>query len=247
MGNFMMHIQYDGSRYKGWQRLGGDDAAKTVQGKIEAVLERLFEEKVEINGASRTDAGVHAMYQAANFQCETELKPAEIHAHLIQYLPEDIAVLSVKVADPQFHARFNAKGKTYQYRIDNGKVLSPFTRKYVMHSAEKLNLDEMKKGAAFLVGTHDFTTFTNVKSKKNSMVRTVDSINIKKEGHMIYIDIVGNGFLHNMVRKIVSTLFEVGKGNLSPEKVKEILEKKDRSLCPGTAPAEGLFLMKIEY
>lgn len=247
MTNFVMHIQYDGSRYKGWQRLGGEDAGKTIQGKIEMVLEKLFDQPVEINGASRTDAGVHCLHQVANFQIETELNSKAVHEYLLEYLPEDISVVSVKVGHPKFHARFSAKSKTYEYRIFNDKVLNPFQRKYVTHLFVQLDLDKMREAAEVLIGEHDFTAFTNAKSKKNSMVRTIYSLKIERKGPMILIQIKADGFLHNMVRKIVANLIEVGKGNMTAEKLRNILNKQDRALSAGTAPAEGLFLKEIEY
>lgn len=247
MQTYYMEIQYDGSRYKGWQRLGGDDAEKTIQGKIEKVLERFFEQAVEIHGASRTDAGVHSLKQCASFSVATQHSAKAIHNYLLTYLPEDIAVQWVKSAPPRFHARYSAKSKTYEYRIYNAKVLDPFIRKYVAHEPTMLNVHEMRRAAEYLVGKHDFTTFTNVRSKKKSMERTIHWVKVERRDQIVYVTINGDGFLHNMVRKIAGMLIEVGKENIPATRAVEILGKKDRALCPGMAPAEGLFLVDIEY
>lgn len=247
MKNFKLTIAYDGAKYKGWQKLGGDDADKTVQGKVEAVLSKCFSRTIEVNGASRTDAGVHAYEQIANFKVKSQVHPREIALYLRTYLPEDISIKNVQEVDEQFHARFNAKSKTYVYQIWSSEVLDPFKRKYVWHIAKKLDLEAMNIAAKAFIGTHDFTTFTNAKSKKKSMERTIQDIEIQKEGGMLTIRITGDGFLHNMVRKMVGMLVEVGLGEIRPERVAEAVEAKDRALNSPLAPAQGLFLEKIKY
>ena len=247
MNNFKLTIAYDGAKYKGWQKLGGDDADKTVQGKIEAVLSKCFSRTIEINGASRTDAGVHALEQIANFKVKSQMHPREIALYLRTYLPEDISIKNVQEVEEQFHARFNAKSKTYVYQIWASEVLDPFKRKYVWHIAKKLDVEAMNTAAKAFLGTHDFTTFTNAKSKKKSMDRTIQNVEIQRDGAMLTIRITGDGFLHNMARKMVGMLVEVGLGEIQPERVTQAVEAKDRALNSPLAPAQGLFLEKVRY
>lgn len=247
MKNFKMVVCYDGARYKGWQKLGGEDAEKTVQGKLEAVLTKCFGRETEVSGASRTDAGVHALEQVASFKQNTKATPKEITDYLRAYLPEDIAVLKVSHAKDDFHARYKAKGKTYVYKIWNQNVMDPFVRKYVWHVGGRLDIEAMTRAAEALMGTHDFTTFTNAKSKKKSMERTITAVEIKREGTEVLVRITGDGFLHNMVRKIVGMLVLVGSGELPEDAIKTSLEAKDRALNAPLAPAQGLFLEKVHY
>ncbi len=241
--NIKMTIKYDGEKYKGWQRLGGD--IPTVQGKIEAVLSAFFGKNIEISGAGRTDAGVHALNQVASFSiCDTvDLK--ELKTYLNRYLPKDIAVISVSEMPEDFHARFSAKSKTYVYRILTSE--NPFERKYSMPVFEKLDINEMKKAAGYFVGTHDFTAFTNAKSKKKSRVRTIYETEIKEISDIIEITVKGNGFLHNMVRRMVGLIIEIGLGRLTADSVPEIISSLDRSRINLVAEAGGLFLKETEY
>lgn len=247
MKNFKLIIAYDGGKYKGWQKLGGEDADKTIQGKIEKVLSKCFSRPIELIGASRTDAGVHSREQVANFKVKSDMHPKEIAAYLRHYLPEDIAIRNVQEVDANFHARYQSTGKIYCYQIWQSGVLDPFQRKYLWYVEQKLNLDLMNEAAQAFLGTHDFTTFTNAKSKKKSMERTIESIEIKKEGALLTIRITGDGFLHNMVRKMVSMLVSVGQGDLPVAAVAQSLVAKDRALNSQLAPAQGLFLEKVLY
>lgn len=247
MSNFKITMAYDGAKYKGWQKLGGEDADKTVQGKVEAVLNKCFERPVDLQGASRTDAGVHAREQIASFKQKTRLHPKEIADYLRAYLPEDISVKNVEEVDADFHARFKATGKTYVYQIWNGEILDPFQRKYVWHQTTRLDIKAMETAAQALLGLHDFTTFTNAKSKKKSMERTITHIEIKREGALLTIKISGDGFLHNMVRKIVGMLVSVGLGDLGTDAIAKSLEAKDRAVNSPLAPPQGLFLEKVHY
>lgn len=247
MSNFKITMAYDGAKYKGWQKLGGEDADKTVQGKVEAVLNKCFERPVDLQGASRTDAGVHAREQIASFKQKTRLHPKEIADYLRAYLPEDISVKNVEEVDADFHARFKATGKTYVYQIWNGEILDPFQRKYVWHQTTRLDIKAMETAAQALLGLHDFTTFTNAKSKKKSMERTITHIEIKREGALLTIKISGDGFLHNMVRKIVGMLVSVGLGDLGADAIAKSLEAKDRAVNSPLAPPQGLFLEKVHY
>lgn len=245
MANYKIQVAYDGARYKGWQRLGDSDM--TVQGKIEDVLTKLTIENVEVNGSGRTDAGVHAEYQIANFQLQDELPASEIKEYLYRYLPDDIVVKKVQKVEDRFHARFNSVSKTYTYRIWNHHQHDPFNRKHMLHVQEGLNLEVMEKASEYFVGKYDFSAFTTAKSKKKSMVREIKSIQIQKDGNCISIAIEADGFLHKMVRKIVGTLLEVGLGRMKLNTVPELIGQKDRSKSAPVAPAHGLFLTYVKY
>ncbi len=242
--NYRFIIMYDGSRYYGWQRLPGHD---TIQGKLEAVLERLCGEPVEVIGAGRTDAGVHARQMAANAVLETVLGPEEIREYLNRYLPEDIAVREVKEAGPRFHARYNATGKSYCYTCFDGPVRPVFDRKYVYALEESPDLEAMREAALLLKGEHDFRNFCMNPRMKKSTVRVVDRIYIEREGDYIRFTFHGTGFLQNMVRIMVGTLLEVGWGHMSLARVEEVLHSRERQKAGPTAPAQGLCLLQVDY
>ncbi|WP_078551430.1 tRNA pseudouridine(38-40) synthase TruA [Bacillus alkalicellulosilyticus] len=244
MNNYKLVIQYDGGRYKGWQRLGNGEL--TIQGKIESVLSELEGKPVEIIGAGRTDAGVHALEQIATFKSQKDVKESEIKKHLNRYLPQDISIVDVIKVHDRFHARYNAVNKTYVYKIWNEEYTHPFMRKYSMHVKEKLDVQKMKEAATHFVGEHDFTAFSNAKSKKKSMVRTIHSLELIHNDGFLEVRIRGNGFLYNMVRKIVGTLIEVGQGKVNAGSIPKALQAKERS--PGLmAEAQGLYLKTIEF
>ncbi|MCP8969956.1 tRNA pseudouridine(38-40) synthase TruA [Ectobacillus ponti] len=245
MNNYRLLIQYDGSRYKGWQRLGNGE--NTIQGKIESVLSEMLGKEVEIIGSSRTDAGVHAFAQVANFKTEKDFAPAEVKAYLNRYLPEDISVVEVTSVPDRFHARYNAKAKTYLYKIWNEEHPHPFMRKYSMHLTEKLDVAKMKEAGQYFVGTHDFTAFSNAKSKKKSSVREIYSVEVFEEDDFIQIRVRGEGFLYNMVRKLAGTLIEAGLGAIAPSSIPGILESKERVQTGRMAEAGGLHLENIEF
>ncbi|HOM02010.1 MAG TPA: tRNA pseudouridine(38-40) synthase TruA [Acetivibrio sp.] len=245
MRNVKMTIQYDGSRYLGWQRLGDSD--KTIQGKIENVLGVMTGEDIEVIGSGRTDAGVHAIKQVANFHTQSNMPLNAMLDYCYRYLPEDIVVLDMQEVDEKFHSRYNAKAKKYLYRIWNERLHNPFYRKYTCHIPEALDIDLMQAAARYLVGEHDYTSFTSLKSKKKSKVKKVYSIDIDKKDKIIDIMFYGNGFLYNMVRIMAGTLIEVGLGKISPDSMENILKGKDRSLAGYTAPSNGLFLYDVEY
>lgn len=244
MNNYKLVIQYDGGRYKGWQRLGNSD--NTIQGKIENVLSEMTGRKIEIIGSSRTDAGVHAFAQVANFKISENFTESEVMNYLNRYLPHDISVVDVSLVDERFHARYNAKDKTYVYKIWNKEYTNPFMRKYSMHVEKTLNVEEMKKACQHFIGEHDFTAFSNAKSKKKSMVRKIHSLDLEENEGFIHIRIKGNGFLYNMVRKIVGTLIKVGLGELETESIPKIIQSKERDQA-GFAEAGGLHLEKIDF
>ena len=209
MRNLRLDICYDGTRYRGWQRLPGKD--DTIQGKLETTLSRILGEHIEISGSGRTDAGVHAKHQIANFHCDTAMTAEEILEQLRRYLPEDIGIHSCKDVSPRFHARLNAKEKTYLYRIWNSETPCVFDRRYVTVMPERLNLDAMREAAAHLCGEHDFSAFCGNAKMKKSTVRFIRSIAIKPCGEEVRLYFTGNGFLHNMVRILTGTLVEVGR------------------------------------
>lgn len=244
MKNYKMTIAYDGSRYYGWQRLKNKE---TIQGKIEDVLEKMTGEKVEINGAGRTDAGVHANNMVANVFFETDMTSEGITEYLNKYLPEDIAVKEVREASERFHARYNAVGKTYCYKCYFGKVKPVFDRKYVYTLDKMPDIKHMRKAAEFMLGEKDFASFCGNPHMKKSTVRNVDRIDIlHKDGYIIF-KFHGDGFLQNMVRIMVGTLLEVGYGNMVPEDITAILESKKRSNAGPKVPAKGLCLEKVDY
>lgn len=244
MRNLRLDICYDGTRYRGWQRLPGRD--DTIQGKLEATLSRILGEPVEVSGSGRTDAGVHARGQVASFHCESTMPCGEILAALRRYLPEDIGIYSCRDVSPRFHARLNAKEKTYLYRIWNSDAPCVFDRRYVAVMPEALNLDAMEKAAQQLLGQHDFSAFCGNAKMKKSTVRFIRAIGIKRQGQEIHIRVTGNGFLHSMVRILVGTLVEVGRGERSVSGIPALFGGK-RAEAGFLAPAQGLCLEEVVY
>lgn len=244
MKNYKLLIEYDGTRYYGWQRQPNQT---TIQGKLESVLSLMCGKDVEVIGAGRTDGGVHARGMTANVNLDTELSPEEIRDYLNRYLPDDIAVLEVKEASPRFHARYNAIGKTYQYTCYDGDVKPVFDRKYYTRLEEKPDVERMRQAAEVLMGEHDFRNFCVNPRMKKSTVRLVDRIVIERDGGYIRFTFHGTGFLQNMVRIMVGTLLEVGCGRMTVEQVKEVLENPERQKAGPTAPAQGLCLMSVDY
>lgn len=245
MINYKMVIAYDGSRYNGWQKQG--NTKDTIQGKLEKVLEKLEGREVEVIGAGRTDAGVHALGQVVNVKLESKINEEMLLQYLNQYLPEDIAVLSVKEVPMRFHSRLNATEKTYLYRIYRSEIPNPFIRKYTVTITEELDIEKMRMAAEFLIGEHDFKSFCSLKKSKKSTIRTLYSITIEEIEEEVRISVRGNGFLYHMVRIIVGTLLEVGTGKKKPEEIEQILEKGERQAAGKTAPAHGLFLKEVKY
>lgn len=244
MKNYRLLIEYDGTRYYGWQRQPNQS---TIQGKLEGVLSVMCGREVEVIGAGRTDGGVHARGMTANVSLETDSSPEEIRDYLNRYLPDDIAVLEVKEASPRFHARYNAIGKTYCYTCFDGDVKPVFDRKYYTRLEEKPDVELMRQAAEILKGQHDFRNFCVNPRMKKSTVRCVDKISIERDGGYIRFIFHGTGFLQNMVRIMVGTLIEVGCGRMTAEQVKEVLENPERQKAGPTAPAQGLCLMSVDY
>lgn len=245
MSNYKMLLQYEGSRYQGWQKQ--ESTENTIQGKLELLLTRMCGHRVEVQGSGRTDAGVHARGQVANAHMETDKTPEEIRDYMNCYLPEDIAVLSVERVPDRFHSRLLAKGKTYCYQVINSKLPHVFERRYACVYAQKLDVDAMRRAAAFLEGTHDFASFTSAKRSKKSTVRTINSIRIEQEGDLLRFWFSGDGFLFHMVRILMGTLLEVGEGKRRAEEMPGLLEARDRSLAGVLVPAAGLTLMEVRY
>ena len=244
MRNLRLDICYDGSRYKGWQRLPGTEA--TIQGKLEQCLSRILGEPIEISGSGRTDAGVHARGQVANFHCESNMPAPEILENLRRYLPEDIGIYSCKECSERFHARLNAKEKTYRYRIWNSDRPCVFERKYVAVIPEVLDVKKMCDAAACFIGEHDFCAFCGNPRFKKSTVRYIRDLRIEQEKDEIRITVTGNGFIHNQVRIMAGTLIEVGRGERDPESIPELFGGK-RADAGFLAPAQGLCLMEVFY
>ena len=243
--NYKIIVSYDGTRYNGWQKQ--KNVESTIQGKLEALLTRLAGKEVTVQGSGRTDAGVHALGQVANFRMDTELSEGELFQAMNQYLPEDIAVLELKTASDRFHSRLSAVGKTYCYRIYTGEAKPVFDRKYVWQLPERPDVSRMRKAATFLLGQHDFRSFCGNKHMNKSTIRRLDRIEIVEDGEELRLVFEGNGFLQNMVRILTGTLVECGLGERSPEEMKEILEARDRSASGQMAPARGLTLVEVRY
>lgn len=243
--NYKLVLQYDGTKLNGWQKQGNTD--NTIQGKLEAILERMYGEAIEVYGSGRTDAGVHALGQVANFHAPEKFSPEEIQNTLNEYLSKDIRVLSAEPVEERFHARLTAKGKTYEYRIDNGRVANVFQRKFTMREEQPLDLDAMRAAAVHFLGTHDFKTFCANKKMKKSTVRTITAIEIQETEGLVSIRYTGNGFLYNMVRILTGTLIEVGRRKRQPEEMQAVMEAMDRGAAGFTAPPQGLFLVEVEY
>lgn len=266
--NYKLTICYDGTRYCGWEHQPGRDS---VQGRIEMVLARMCgmdplasdffndDPPVDLIGAGRTDAGVHALAMTASVKLDTEkvifssgqkektVSTSEMRNYLNRYLPDDISVTEVHEASDRFHARYNAAGKTYRYMIEDGPVKSVFDRRYITCLDRPLDTELMKEASRYIIGEHDFKSFCGNSRMKKSTVRLVDSLNIERNRDRVIITVHGSGFLQNMVRIIVGTLIEVGYGRMKPDDVKTVLEARDRKKAGPTAPAKGLMLMGVDY
>lgn len=244
MRNLRLDICYDGSRYRGWQRLSNSD--NTIQQKLETALSRILGEEIEISGSGRTDAGTHALGQVANFHCFSDMSCDEILQQLRRYLPEDIGIVSCKNASPRFHARLNAKTKTYRYRIWNSESPCVFDRKYVYQYPGKLDVASMADAAKLFQGEHDFSAFTANKRGRKSTVRYIERFQVESCGNEIIFTVTGNGFLHHMVRIMVGTLLEIGSGVRAPETIPALFGGL-RENAGEMLPAQGLCLMEVTY
>lgn len=244
MKRIKLTIAYDGTNYCGWQIQSN---GITVEEVLNKALQKLTGEPIQVIGASRTDSGVHALGNVAVFDSETTIPPERIMMALNQRLPEDIVITRSEEVAPDFHPRYCDCTKTYEYHIINTRIPEPTKRLTNYFVSYELNLDHMREAASYLIGEHDFVSFCNVRTDVENTVRTITALDILQNGNEITIRITGNGFLYNMVRIIVGTLIRVGRGFYGPEKVKEILEAKDRKAAGVTAPAHGLVLKEIHY
>ena len=244
MRNIRLELCYDGTRYRGWQRLAGQ--SNTIQGKLEQTLGRILGEDIQLSGSGRTDAGVHALGQVASFHCQSDMPTQELLAQLRRYLPEDIGIYSCKEAAPRFHARLNAKAKTYCYRIWNSEAPCVFQRRYVAVFPEKLDTDAMARAGRLLVGEHDFAAFCTRANQKKSTKREIFALSLERQGEELRLRVTADGFLYNMMRIIAGTLIEVGRGDRSPESIPELFSAS-RQEAGFLAPAQGLCLMEVEY
>ena len=244
MRNLRLDICYEGTRYRGWQRLSQTD--NTIQAKLEQTLSRILGESIEVSASGRTDAGTHARLQVVSFHCQSQMPCEEILLQLRRYLPEDIGIYSCKNVSPRFHARLNAKTKTYIYRVWNSDAPCVFDRKYVYVHARPLDLVAMEQAAKHFLGEHDFAAFCANKNAKKSTVRYIHSLSIKRIGDEVVFTATGNGFLHHMVRIIVGTLLEVGRGERMADSIPALFSAS-RADTGALIPACGLCLTEVTY
>ena len=243
--NFLIRLAYDGTDFLGWQRLPGR-AGRSVQAEVEAALSRaLGAPSLEVAGAGRTDAGVHAEGQAASFHAFTSLPPGEITEALNTTLPADVACISCTEADTRFHARLHARAKVYRYRLLVSGEPDPFLRRYSLHVAERLDLGAMSKAAAALVGERDFRAVSNAKG--GDSVRRLDEARVEPSGRIVDLVFVGPGFIYNQARIMAALILEAGRGALEPDRIPAILEGRDRSAVPGALGPFGLCLVDVRY
>ncbi len=244
MRTLKLTLAYDGTRFVGWQRQADGES---IQGLIEDALARFEGAPVVAHGAGRTDAGVHALGQVASVRVTFGHDTATLTRALNAQLPAEIRVLSVEEMAPDFHARFSARLKTYEYRVRNAAIADPFLRAYEWHVPEPLDVDAMRRAAAALVGTHDFSAFRSVGTDTNETVRTLVRSDVTRDGGIVRYEVAGNGFLRHMVRAIAGTLVEIGRGWRAPENIDALLRGGVRGDAGATAPAHGLFLVRVDY
>ncbi len=245
MKNYKLTIEYDGTNYHGWQVQARDTS---IQETIEAALITMTREKIRLAGSGRTDAGVHALGQTASFKTESAIPTHAFFAGLNSLLPDDIVITACEAVADDFHARFSARHKTYQYRIYNQTTPMAIGRQYAWHIRKKLDISRMSRAVEYITGTHDFKSFEGTGSPRDHTVREVLHAGISENGNgFVFFEITANGFLRYMVRNLVGTLANVGLGKTSPEGFRQILQAKDRDLAGATAPPQGLFLVSVSY
>ena len=248
--NYKFLIQYDGTDFHGWQV---QDNQRTVQGELERVLSLIEDADVSVAGSGRTDAGVHAEGQVATAVITRNMSADKLRAAINGNLWRDLRILNVEKADDDFHARFSAKGKTYIYRIINAPVISPFWTRYAHHESRPLNVSKMNDAARIFLGEHDWTAFSAASSESENKVRTINEFSVESEwesrakSSLITFRISGNGFLRYMVRSIVGTMLEVGRGEKDSDTIQTAIINGDRNLAGKTAPPNGLTLLKVDY
>ena len=244
MRNIRLDICYEGTRYRGWQRLGNSD--NTIQGKLEQALSRILTEEIEVSASGRTDAGTHARMQTVSFHCASQMPCEEILESLRRYLPEDIGVYSCRNVSPRFHARLNVKEKTYCYRLWNSDAPCVFDRRFVYRDSRSVDLEKMQIAASAFVGQHDFSAFCANTKMKKSTVRYISQFSVEQVGNEIRFTVTGNGFLHHMVRIMVGTLLEIGRGEREVDSIPALFGE-DRADAGELVPACGLCLMEVIY
>ncbi|MCX7919177.1 MAG: tRNA pseudouridine(38-40) synthase TruA [bacterium] len=242
--NIKLTIEYDGTNYCGWQI---QPQQMSIQKVLEKTLQQILNHPVKLIVAGRTDAGVHALNQIANFKTHSRIPTQNLIRAMNTLLPNDIAVKDAVEVPHSFNARRDAKWRIYQYRILNRQIPDVFNHNFVYHYPYKINIHRMRQAAKYFIGTHDFTAFNASPSIMKHSFRTIKKLTIKREHDWIYITIQGNAFVHNMVRIMVGTLLQVGRGKLEPEDVRAIIQSKQRKRAGMTVPAQGLFLMKVIY
>lgn len=247
MFNILLEIEYDGSNYCGWQLQSRQSKKKSIQEVLQKALAKILQEKVKVIGSGRTDAGVHARKQFANFGSNSALDLDKLNASLNALLPDDITVNSIKQVALDFHSRYSVKSKTYRYTIINRRQRPAIMRDYAYFCRYPLNIGLMRKEAKVILGSHDFGAFCASAGKKKNPLKEIKSLKIKKQNDLIYIDIEANSFLYNMARNIVGTLIEIARGRFAKGSMKKILASKDRKLAGPTAPAKGLSLIDVKY
>ncbi|MDK8253101.1 tRNA pseudouridine(38-40) synthase TruA [Dialister micraerophilus] len=243
--NYKMIIEYDGTRYEGWQKQKHSD--ETLQGKIEKAFEKVIGENVQIIGAGRTDSGVHAKGQVANVHLPYDLNAENLKNELNEILPDDIYIKQCTEVEEKFHSRFHAKSKIYEYNLRIGSNKDVFQKRFIWQFAKPLCIEKMKRAAEILQGTHDFTAFCNNKHFKKSAVRTVYSIEISTSNDILHLRFCGDGFLQGMIRIMVGTLVEVGENKRDADSLYDVLKSKQRSNAGFTAPPQGLTLISVQY
>lgn len=245
MRNIKLLIQYEGTRYQGWQRQKSSE--NTIQGRLETLLGKMCGEQIELQGSGRTDAGVHAKAQVANFHTTCGMPVEEMLVYINRYLPEDIAVTEAEEVSPRFHSRLNAVEKCYSYRVLNSSIPDVFLRRYALQVPQPLDVEAMKRGAAHLLGEHDFKSFTSAKKGKKPTVRRIDSITIERSKDLLTFTFKGNGFLHHMIRILMGTLLEIGMGKRDPDSIPQLIASCSREDAGGLVPAKGLTLEEVKY
>ena len=251
MRNIKLTIEYDGTNYCGWQvqnnKAKSKKQNKTIQQTLEKTLAKILQEKIKLIASGRTDAGVHALGQVANFKTKSKLACNNIQKALNSNLPQHIRIKDVTDASPDFHARFSAYRKTYRYIIVNDFYLSPHLHRYAYLVRCPLDVRKMRQAAQYLLGKHNFRSFQAVDKRERHPVRKISRLDIRKNKHLVCLDIEANGFLYRMARNMIGTLIEVGRGRLKAQDIKAILKAKNRSCAGPCAPAKGLTLVEVRY
>ncbi len=247
MRNLKLTVTYDGSNYSGWQIQTKQPHVKTIQDEIQKALKKILPEACSVIASGRTDAGVHALGQTINFFTSSCIPEKKIIPALNSLLPKDIVIIDSIEVNENFHARFDVEKKWYRYTIYNNKVPDVFIRRYSMFTSFKLDIEKMKKAAEYFKGKHNFKSFCSTGTSVNDFVRTIYFSELTKKNNLIIYDIIGNGFLYNMVRIIVGTLIEVGKGKIYPDEIPNIIKEKNRYKSGPTAKPHGLCLYKTYY